>query len=799
MERLRKHANEKLSTSQLKIFDQISFAPGLTTAEAAAGAGKTRTLSYLVLKAMLLEDEVKQVFILTSTRTAKDEAFARVNKLHSDLGFDLNGECEFLNTRNVRTIHSICLGAARDDAAEEGGAGVSVVSGSAIKEMLCEIIEEIKSKNPRCESGREHDSEDSDVEYEHVSNDDVISLSESTIEEVAVLLKNVRSERLHSCVDVVDDSFGSIAKEALTALEQRLGCDTETGMVSMDFDAMTESFRASQKSIVFPGDVLFVDEAQDLTRCQLGILMNTLRAGGCVVVLGDDSQGIFQFSGACDQTLRALKERARSASIPVKRFALMQNHRSTNSIVAAAESLLPFHDRANRIGVCGNGTVGDPVEASLFKSESDEAEAIATRAVDLVAGGQFAADQIVILRHKNWTWGHPIVNSMRQIAAGRGVEINVAIAGQDATNSLEGKFLAVLQVGIDMERFCEPATEGLDMIKTFVKSMRGKGWNQKLGFRAVETVYQRHLSSDPAAIFTRYREELLSEFRLEEAKDDAEMAEKEARKGTSAKRKRVISTGGPTIKEKNFESIIRVAGKAITGIRERVRGIELGKRTLDPIVVAPQIDFFARDKSKPPESTYPTLNAPLGGLAWLILRDVVSHEYSTADAFQIQEIVSTFDFEFEKGGAEDVVDVVSESVSKLAAKVHDKSTQGKLVLSTIHKYKGRENEVAFVCALSNPWGSPDWPRRATLSSEHTHDCTNRSGKRTECCGPFKQGIDRLKEAQTAEKLRLFYVGASRAKQRLFLSGFQSPYGDSFHPLCEMTGGQKGEFVEICVR
>jgi superfamily I DNA/RNA helicase len=528
--------------------------------------------------------------------------------------------------------------------------------------------------------------------------------------------------------------------------------------------------------------------------------MNTLRAGGCVVVLGDDSQGIFQFSGACDQTLRALKERVRAAGIPVKRFSLMQNHRSTNSIVAAAESLLPFHDRANRIGVCGNGTVGDPVEASLFKSESAEAEAVAARAVELVAGGQFAADQIVILRHKNWTWGHQIVQQLRQLSAARGVEINVAIAGQDATNSLEGKFLAVLQVGIDMERFCEPATEGLDMIKAFVKSMRGKGWNQKLGFRAIETVYQRHISSDPAAIFTRYREELLSEFRLEEAKDDAEQAEKEARKGGGgAKRKRVIATGGPTMKEKNFESVIRVCGKAITGIRERVRGIEQGKRTLDPIVVTPQIDFFARDKSKPPEDIYPTLNTPLGGLAWLILRDVVAHEYSAANAFQIQEIVSKFDFEFENGSAEDLADVVSEPVSKMAAKVHDKSTQGKLVLSTIHKYKGRENEVAFVCALSNPWGSPDWPRRATLSSEHTHDCTNRSGQRTECCGPFKQGIDRLKAAQTSEKLRLFYVGASRAKQRLFLSGFESLFGDSFQPVFEMTGGYKGVWKKVGVR
>ena len=768
MEKITIHAKEFLSVAQLHIFENISFKPSLTVIEAAAGAGKTRTLSYLVLKA-LMDESVRNVFILTATRTAKDEAFARVTKLHSDLGFDRDGQCPYLPARNVRTIHSICLGAARDEAAEENAAGVDVVSPSRISEILVDILEDIKKNGVNDDDSQQHD---------------VIQFEDTTSEEIATLLKNMRSERMNSCIDVVDDSFGPIARQAMQELELRLDFDNETSMKLMDFDKMTEEFRASGKSIVRPGDVLFVDEGQDLTLCQLGIVMNTLRSGGCVVILGDDSQGIFQFSGACDQTIRELKERARSAGIDVKRFSLMQNWRSTHSIVEASEQLLPFTDRSSRLGVQGNGYVGDPVEVAVFKSEDEEAHGVAERVVDLVASGTVACEDVVMLRHKNWSWSDGIVQDIRIIAKERGVDVNMAILGSDGGDSLEGKFLAVLQVSIDMERFCDPISEGMALIKTFLKSMRCKGFNQKLGFRAVETVFNRHMSQDPTAIFSRYREELLEEFRVEEKKDEAEQAEKDAKKCVNAKRKRVSTVSGQ--KEQNFKTLIMTAGRTITQIRERVRGIEAGRKTLEPVVVSSSMEFFARDRSKPVEATYPTLEHSLGGLAWLILRDVVKHDYSERDGFSIQNIVSYFDVPYDVADMADVADELADPVSKLSAKIHDKSTDGKLVFSTIHKFKGREKDVAFVCNLTSPFSNPDWPRRATLSHEHTESCKNKSGVKTECCIPFKLGMQRLKNAQISEKLRLYYVGASRAKKRLFLSGSYSRNGEVFAPLLQLA-------------
>ena len=810
METLTIKAKENLSLDQLKIYTQIPFDPGLVVVEAAAGAGKTRTLSFLVLKAILLET-VQQVFILTSTRTAKDEAFQRVSKLHSDLGFVMNGECDVLPMRNVRTIHSVCLSAARQDAEDEGEAGVTVVNSTTIRDMLMEILEEIRERRSR-ESTRarlaleraeaaedavaaaaaadadEHSADadavdDGGDDYDGDDENQVIDLRSTKALEIATLLASVRCERLRSCVDVVDDSFGPVGREALETLNERLQCDPNTSMQSMDFDLMTESYRQSERPVVFPGDVLFVDEAQDLTNCQLGIIMNTLRAGATVVCLGDDSQGIFQFSGSCEHTLLFLKARAREAKIDVKRFSLMKNHRSTNRIVSAAEALLPFHDRANRVGVTGNGTIGDPVEMALFSKEEDEGVSIAARVVDLVSSGQFEPDQIVIIRHKNWTWNNCIIQSVKRMASQRGVDVKMAIMGQDAVNSLEGKFLCVLQVALGIENFCDVAagTEGLDMVKNFLKAMRSNsGWNQKIGFRAVEAVYYRHVSSlDMGTIFTTYADELVAEFKSEELKDD----EEQAKKSNNSKRKRAETASKTSTKAKNFESVVKIAARVVFELRERIRRIERGIRTLQPVAVDCEVAYR---KHKPPDSTYPELKTPLGGLSWIIMRDVILHQYEASNEFQIQEIVDAFDLEFDQDTQTDVVEALSASISTMASAINDKSTKGKVVFSTIHKFKGRESDVAFVCGLSAPFGKVEWPRRATLADHHSHSCTNTSGSRVVCCAPFKNGIERLENAQISEKLRLFYVGASRAQKRLFMSGFVGRFNSSFSPLEDNT-------------
>ena len=219
--------------------------------------------------------------------------------------------------------------------------------------------------------------------------------------------------------------------------------------------------------------------------------------------------------------------------------------------------------------------------------------------------------------------------------------------------------------------------------------------------------------------------------------------------------------------------------------RARVRAIESGRTRLDPILVCDE-GFFAADRKKPPEDVYPSLHTPLGGLAWLLIRDVIAHEFTPRDAFEIQSIVRRFDIALDPDDADDAVAAMAMPVAEMSKEINDKTTAGKLKFSTIHKYKGLEERVVFVTSLTVPWASPQWARRATLTHEHECNCKNRSGERTECCTPFAEGMKRLRDAEVAEKLRLYYVAASRAKERLFLSTIPSRNGNPFEPLLALA-------------
>ena len=818
MQRLAEAAASKLSPAQQTIFDEIDFSTGLTVCEAAAGAGKTRTLSFLVLKALMSKD-VNEVCILTSTRTAKEEALARVCKLHVDLGYMHDGACPQISTRNVRTIHSVCLEVAREANMNAGGAGVDVVSPGIVRAMLEDILQSAPFNsapfNGATLDGATFDG--ASLDDQRVSPDDVLLGDEMPASDAATLLANVRTERLQTCQNTVDSSFGPTAMRALAELEKRLECSSVDGAIAgdgirrLDFAAMIEDFRKSGRPIVGNGDVLFVDECQDLTRSQLAILANTLKHGCKVVVLGDESQGIFQFSGAACHTISTLKTNARGLGIPIQRFGLMQNHRSTHSIVRASEALLPAEDRELRVGIQGNGQVGAPVEVFVANGECQEAGAVASKVVQLVESGAHAAGDIVILRHRNFQWTDVVVQEVKKLAGEAGVCVPVAIAGVDQTQSLSGKVVTILQ-SLDVEAFCVEESECMELLKCFLSSLRIKGWNKKLGLAAIKKVLESRGYGDPLSTLVGYQEEILAEFRLEEAKEDAEQAEKEARSAATLaaannpkkkKRKRAFAPlmgyVGPSQKETNFQKMLKSAARVVNHLRQRVKTIEEGKTRLDSIAIGGTGSSGVLEKRPPPEAT-PTLRTPLAGLVWLIIRDVVGHDFSARDANDIQRLVSEFDFEYDANSESlGVIAAISGPLMKLSNEIHDKATSGKLVFSTIHKFKGLERPVAFAIGLSEPWASPKWPRRATLVLDHLSDCANKSGKLTACCAPFSNGMQTLKSAEISERKRLYYVAASRAKERLFLSGQNDPKNAScrvYSPLVAMAKQTRGAWASV---
>jgi DNA helicase-2/ATP-dependent DNA helicase PcrA len=80
-------------------------------------------------------------------------------------------------------------------------------------------------------------------------------------------------------------------------------------------------------------DVLFVDEAQDLSPLQVSVVEHWMRSCASAYVAGDDDQAIYAFQGADPSWLRRLAERWRVE-------VLRQSHRVPASVLALAEKVI---------------------------------------------------------------------------------------------------------------------------------------------------------------------------------------------------------------------------------------------------------------------------------------------------------------------------------------------------------------------------------------------------------------------------------------------------------------------------
>jgi superfamily I DNA/RNA helicase len=800
------HASSNLSEKQLQIIQSIDFvAPGLDAVVAGAGAGKTRCLSYLVLKALIAHN-VNNVYILTSTRVSKDEAYSRVASLYDEL------EMEQLGVRRlfpsfVKTIHAFGLRALRcvNEAADGGGAQV------IHKAAICDLI-------------KTHlDAVLEDKSFE-ISRDDVCA--GLAPKDAVELLYNVRAERLKQLMPLDDNSLGEVSKEVLSRVRKEMLANEASGEQRLvDFDEIIRELADSDQPIIHDGDLLVVDEAQDLNRCQMQVVLNCLRAGNRnVLVLGDDSQGIFQFSGAVHNTIKTILSACEGDGIRFARHTLFQNHRSTNQIVRASEMLLPPSDAASRVGVRGNGD-GVGVEVCVAPSPETEARRIAERAIKLVADGLCKPEDMVFLRHTNWSWTDPLLGAIKTEAKKNGILFPTCILGAPSNTTISMKALAILQVALGSERFvAQDDSAASDLLKIFAKSVRCTKGTPVLTTRVFAKVWEAFNHGDIATLFTKRQNELLECFRLllKEEEDASPPSSKKQKTLTGAE---LTSVGA---KEKNFVETVRVLGQACRVVKQRLgdavhNRVPMGYAVLDtPAPIDGRPTQTQMKKAPPPSARPEGFQTNLGGVAWIVIRDLVDHAFEksigsdgkeplkmTIEREEIHSLISALDVPLadattfgdaaQAAPAASGIDRVAEAweapISKLLGALLDKETSDKAKFSTIHKYKGKESGVAFVTALKDPYVRIDASRRAALGPFHLPACANKNGRNNCACMHYKKKLDEIEEGMRAEKQRLHYVAASRARQRLFLSA-----ADSNYPLAALTatgvgGGGQWERME----
>lgn len=371
----------RLSDEQVDVLGCDLGSNQLVSVVAVAGAGKTRTAACLVVECML-STNVGRIVVMTSMRSAANTALVRVGEILeisglSDKGVYFPSEC-------VRTIHSLARSANK-------AAGRPYFITNCLDDYLEKAVDEVLSphrlahfgvdsfaafwKDREClvqwaanleelATGILEDHSSCSTEFHGLALYKALfraadpaleaaKFGESKLSHLVASLREIRKELLDRWLP---PSSTDPAKAKLVARANKLMEEDKV----VDHSGSIHSFAASEEPVCGAGDLLLVDEAQDLTKAQQMIAFTALRAGACVVLVGDPSQGITYFAGASSNPIFAMQEEAEDGGFPVKRFKLTANYRSSAAIVRASEAVLPEPDQQAR-GCVTAMFSGDPV------------------------------------------------------------------------------------------------------------------------------------------------------------------------------------------------------------------------------------------------------------------------------------------------------------------------------------------------------------------------------------------------------------------------------------------------------
>ncbi|GII21083.1 DNA helicase [Planosporangium mesophilum] len=140
-----------------------------------------------------------------------------------------------------------------------------------------------------------------------------------------------------------------------------------------------------------------VDEYQDVNPVQQRLLETWLGGRDDVTVVGDASQTIYSFTGATSSYLVDFPRQRRGATV----VRLVRDYRSTPQVVGLANAVISQArgDLARlRLELVGQRPSGPEPDLRVFPDEPAEAEAVAKRCAELVAGGLPASEIAVLFR-----------------------------------------------------------------------------------------------------------------------------------------------------------------------------------------------------------------------------------------------------------------------------------------------------------------------------------------------------------------------------------------------------------------
>ena len=319
--------------------DAVKYLDGPLLVLAGAGSGKTRVITRkIAYLATACGIDARHIAAITFTNKAAREMRERVGEL-------LPGKQG--KGLTVSTFHSLGLQILRHEARRIGyKPRFSVLDAADAQQILSDILK---------------------------------TTDKSSLRQAAAVISNWKNALLPPA------GAGQVATDEVErqyALAYQVYQDTLRAYQAMDFDDLIrlsvqlfqdhpEALTAWQGRLRY----LLVDEYQDTNGAQYAMMRLLAGPAGRFTAVGDDDQAIYAWRGADVENLRRLGQDYPTLKI----IPLTQNYRSSQRILAAANSVIRNNPRLHEKNLWSEHGLGDPIELVQCRDDRHEAESVALR------------------------------------------------------------------------------------------------------------------------------------------------------------------------------------------------------------------------------------------------------------------------------------------------------------------------------------------------------------------------------------------------------------------------------------